>query len=72
MEPLKVSIYAAQRFRESIYLKKEECYRRNYHTKKELELSVFQYIEGFYNSKRPHGSLGLMSPNEKEKEYWSK
>ena len=54
------------------YLKKEECNRRNYHTKKELELSIFQYIEGFYNSKRPHGSLGLMSPNEKEKEYWSK
>lgn len=54
------------------YLKKEECHRRNYHTKKELELSIFQYIEGFYNSKRPHGSLGLMSPNEKEKEYWSK
>ena len=54
------------------YLKNEECHRRNYHTKKELELSIFQYIEGFYNSKRPHGSLGLMSPNEKEKEYWSK
>lgn len=54
------------------YLKKEECNRRNYRTKKELELSVFQYIEGFYNSKKPHGSLGFMSPNEKKKEYWSK
>ncbi len=52
------------------YLKKEECNRRTYHTQKELELSVFQYIEGFYNSKRPHGSLGLMSPNEKEQSYW--
>ena len=52
------------------YLKKEERHCRNYHTKKELELSVFQYIEGFYNAKRPHRSLGLMSPNEKD--YWSR
>lgn len=29
------------------YLKKEKCNRKNYHTKKELELSIFQYIEGF-------------------------
>jgi len=54
------------------YLKKEERHYRNYHTKKELEHSVFQYIEGFYNAKRPHGSLELMSPNEKEKDYWNR
>lgn len=26
--------------------------------------------ECFYNSKRPHGSLGMMTPNEKEELYW--
>lgn len=53
------------------YLKKEETNRRVYHSLQELQLSVFQYIEGFYNSKRPHGSLGLLTPNEKEKLYWA-
>ena len=52
------------------YLKKEEVNRRTYHTLQELHLSVFEYIEGFYNSKRPHGSLGMMTPNEKEELYW--
>ena len=52
------------------YLKKEETNRRTYHSLKELQLSVFEYIEGFYNSKRPHGTLGMMTPNEKEELYW--
>ena len=47
------------------YLKKEECYRKNYHSVGELKLSLFEYIEGFYNSRRPHYSLGFMTPNEK-------
>ena len=38
------------------YLKKEETNRRTYHSLQELQLCVFEYIEGFYNSKRPHGS----------------
>ena len=52
------------------YLKKEEVNRKTYHSLQELHLSVFEYIEGFYNSKRPHGSLGMMTPNEKEELYW--
>ena len=52
------------------YLKKEEINRRIYHSLQELQLSVFEYIEGFYSSKRPHGSLGMMTPNEKEELYW--
>ena len=51
------------------YLKKEEVNRKTYHSLQELHLSVFEYIEGFYNSKRPHGSLGMMTPNEKEELY---
>ncbi len=52
------------------FLKKEETNRRTYHSMQELHLSVFQYIEGFYNSKRPHGSLGMLTPDEKEDLYW--
>ena len=52
------------------YLKKEEANRRTYHSLQELQLSVFEYIEGFYNSKRPHGSLNLLTPNEMEALYW--
>ncbi len=52
------------------YLKREETNRRNYHTLQELFTSVFEYIEGYYNTRRPHGSLGLLTPNEKERLYW--
>ncbi len=31
------------------YLKKEETNRRTYHSLNELQMSVFEYIEGFYN-----------------------
>ena len=48
------------------YLKKEETNRRTYHSLQELQLSVFEYIEGFYNSRRPHGSLGMLTPNQVE------
>ena len=49
------------------YLKKEEVHRKSYHSLHDLELAIFEYIEGFYNSKKPHSSLGMLTPNEKEK-----
>lgn len=52
------------------YLKKEETNRRTYHSLQELQLSVFEYIEGYYNSRRPHGTLGMLTPNEAEALYW--
>ena len=52
------------------YLKKEETNRKGYHFLQELQLSVFEYIEGYYNSKRPHCSLGMLTPNEAESLYW--
>lgn len=52
------------------YLKKEETNRRIYHSLSELQLSVFEYIEGFYNSKRPHSTLDMLTPNEAESLYW--
>ena len=38
---------------------------------KELQLSIFEYIESFYNSKRPHGALGMLTPNQKEELFWN-
>ena len=52
------------------YLKKEETNRRTYHSLQELRLSVFEHIEGFYNSKRPLIYFWMMTPNQKEKLFW--
>ena len=52
------------------YLKREETNRRTYHTFHALHLSIFEYIEGFYNSRRPHDSLGYLTPNVMESAYW--
>lgn len=52
------------------YLKKEETNRKIYHSFEELRLSIFEYIEGYYNSKRPHGTLGMLTPDEAETLYW--
>ena len=52
------------------YLKKEETNRKCYHSLTELQLSVFEYIEGYYNTKRPHGTLNMLTPNEAEALYW--
>lgn len=52
------------------YLKKEETNRRTYRSLQELQLSIFEYIEGYYNSRRPHGSLNMLTPNEAETLFW--
>lgn len=54
------------------YLKKEETNRKTYSSFEELRLSVFEYIEGYYNGVRPHGTLNMMTPNEKEASYFKK
>lgn len=53
-------------------ISKEETNRRNFRTYRDLYHSVFQYIEGFYNSRRPHGSLGYLTPNEMEATFWDR
>lgn len=52
------------------YLKKEETNRKIYHSLQELQLSIFEYIEGYYNSRRPHTTLGMLTPNQAEALYW--
>ena len=43
-------------------LKKEKIYRVNPKTESEMKLSVFEYIETWYNAKRKHSKLGMQSP----------
>jgi len=40
--------------------------RRRFQSRSEAELSVFEYIEGFYNPRRRHSALGYLSPNDYE------
>jgi putative transposase len=47
-------------------LKKEHVYHCVYRTREEAALSIFEYIEGFYNTRRRHSSLGYLSPLEYE------
>ena len=49
-------------------LKVEWVYRYQYQTRSEAELSVFKWIETWYNRKRLHSALGLKSIEEFEQE----
>jgi putative transposase len=48
-------------------LKEECCGTIIFATRSEAKLAIFAYIEGYYNRKRLHSSLGYMSPVEYEK-----
>jgi transposase InsO family protein len=41
-----------------------------YQTKPEARTGIFDYIEIFYNRQRLHSSLGFLTPEEFEAEYW--
>jgi putative transposase len=45
-------------------LKTEWIYRNKYATKKQARVSVFEYIETWYNTQRSHSSLNYLSPDE--------
>jgi len=47
-------------------LKKELIYRERYHDVEDLQKSLFEYIEIFYNRQRKHSTLGYLSPFEFE------
>jgi transposase InsO family protein len=50
-------------------LKSEHVYHRSYETRDEARPDVFHYIEGFYNRRRLHSSLGYVSPEAHEQLY---
>lgn len=50
-------------------LKTEHVYHENFQTKSEAKLSLFEWIEGFYNRQRIHSSLGYKTPLAMEENY---
>ena len=53
-------------------LKKEEIYLHTYQDSKEARIAIFEYIEGWYNRKRIHSSIGYLTPQQKEDEELKK
>jgi putative transposase len=47
-------------------LKNEVTRRRSWATRRELETAVFAWIEGWYNRRRLHSTLGYLSPLDYE------
>ena len=43
-------------------LKAELVWRRSWQTRREVEIALFEYINGFYNPRRKHSSLCLKAP----------
>jgi putative transposase len=48
-------------------LKREWIKRHRYRSRDQARLSIFQYIETFYNPRRRHSALGGISPDEYER-----
>ena len=49
-------------------LKKEEVNLHEYEAFEEAKLAIFEFIEGWYNRKRIHSSIGYKVPCELESE----
>jgi len=47
-------------------LKTELLYRDSWPTRQTARTAIFEYIEGFYNNRRRHSTLGYLSPAEYE------
>ena len=47
-------------------LKTELLYRNSWPTRQMARTAIFEYIEGFYNTRRRHSALGHLSPAEYE------
>ena len=50
-------------------LKKERIYRQSWPTRAAARTAVFEYIEGWYNPRRRHSTLGYLSPIEFERQH---
>jgi putative transposase len=59
---------------ESFYhtLKTEHIYCEHYETREQAKLSIFEYIEVFYNRQRRHSTLDYLSPLMFEKQWQQK
>ena len=46
--------------------------RSTFRSRNEARLALFQWIEGFYNARRRHSTLGYLSPERYEQEMINK
>ena len=53
-------------------LKKDVIYGTRFITREEARKAIISYIEGFYNSRRLHSTLGYKSPREYINDYYRK
>ncbi len=52
------------------HLKQEEIDRHDYKTIEQFHSSLFEYIDVFYNAKRPGSSFDHLTPNQMETKYF--
>jgi len=52
-------------------LETELLMRQTFATRSAARLTLFAYIEGFYNPRRRHSALGYLSPAEFERRWWA-
>lgn len=52
-------------------LKRECTDDQRFRTRTHAKTIIFRYIEGFYNRRRFHSTLGYLAPDEFEQRYWS-
>ena len=50
----------------SKHLKHEDLYRHSFHTIREVKLALFRYIDCFFNTLRPHSTIDMLSPLQKD------
>jgi putative transposase len=53
-------------------LKRELVDRRPWKTRQHARTAIYEYIEGWYNPRRRHSSLGYLSPVQFEAAYRSR
>jgi putative transposase len=53
-------------------LKTEHVYFEWYETRQHAKISIFEYVESFYNRKRRHSTLGYLSPEMFEEQWYQK
>jgi transposase len=53
-------------------LKKEEIYLHTYQDSAEARRAIFEYIEGWYDRKRIHSSIGYLTLQQKKEEELKK
>jgi transposase InsO family protein len=47
-------------------LKRELIHRHSWANRQRARTAIFEYVEGFYNTRRRHSALGHLSPSEHE------